>query len=181
MAWNLKRLAISAFILVHVSAVVQWNMPPSALKDRLGFGAWTAYYMMPTGLWQTWDMFGPDPQRASSYPEAVVHDSRGMIHVFTFQRMDELSAWEGFWNYRHAKINANLTSEDSKGAREFAVRHALRSLKIPREGYPVEVELTLKMWPTPELGEPPLDPMTPPQIYVMQVYRFESWEEANQP
>jgi hypothetical protein len=126
-------------------------------------------------------MFGPDPQRASSYPEAVVHDAQGMIHVYKFQRLGDLSVWDAFWEYRHAKVNANLTDDRSTVAREVAVRHALRSLGLPREAYPVDVELTLKMWPTPALGEPPLDPMTPPQTYVMRVYRFPSWEEANAP
>ena len=181
MGWTLKRLAISAFVVVHLAAVVQWNMPKSALKDRLGFRAWTDYYMLPTGLWQSWDMFGPDPQRASSYPEAVVHDSRGMIHIYTFQRLDNLSVPAAFWQYRHAKINANLTDDKSTAAREMAARHALRELKLPKDAYPVDVELTLKLWTTPALGEPPLDPMTPPQTYVMQVYRFPTWEEANEP
>jgi hypothetical protein len=156
-------------------------MPKGPLKDLRGSGGWTDFYMLPTGLWQGWDLFGPDPQRASSYPEAVVHDARGMIHVYTFQRLDNLPALDAFGLYRHAKINATLTSDDSKEFREVAARHALRALGLPREAYPVDVELALKLWPTPPIGEPPLDPMTPPQTYVMQVYRFPTWEEANEP
>lgn len=181
MGWTLKRLAISVFILVHVSAVAQWNMPKTALRDLLGFHGWTEFYMLPTGLWQSWDMFGPDPQRASSYPEAVVRDAQGMIHIYKFQRLGDLSVWDAFWLYRHAKVNANLTDDKSVVAREVAARHALRSLGLPREAYPAEVDLTLNLWPTPALGDPPLDPMTPPQTYVMQVYRFPTWEEANEP
>ena len=176
MAWTLKRLAISAFVLVHLAAVGLWNLPRCALTER--FGGWTPYYMLPTGLWQHWGMFAPDPVRDTWALEAVVRDRSGIQRRFGFLRTAELSAWEGFWAYRHGKFLANMADKTGGPAfRELTARHAVRRLGLAAEDFPVEVELLYQVRTTPPPGQS-TDPMMAPLPLTLDVYRFANPREA---
>lgn len=175
-SWNLRRLGLSAFILAHLAAVVLWNLPDCALRDRLA--GWTAYYLMPTGQWQGWDMFAPDPVRDTVALRAVVRDARGMLHNYDFPRMADRSRWEALWGFRHSKFASNLASDKAVAYREFAARHVLRALGLPPAAYPADVELYYQLWRTPPIGVEPDPTPPPPEHVVLQLYRFPTFAEA---
>lgn len=174
--WNLKRSALSVLILTHLVAVILWNLPECALRDRLA--GWSAFYLMPTGQWQSWDMFAPDPVLKTVALSAVVRDARGMFYNYAFPRMAVASRWEALWGFRHSKFAANQAPETAKTTREFAARHVLRTLDLPPKAYPADVELDYLLWPAPPLGSPPPESPDPPQRVVLQVYRFPTIEEV---
>lgn len=52
--------------------------------------------MEPTGFWQYWDMFAPDPAQTDIYLTAKVTYADGSSMIYHYPRMAELSI---FWKY----------------------------------------------------------------------------------
>jgi hypothetical protein len=153
-SWALRRLAISAFLLWHLSATIIWVSPQCPIQKR--FGPYLRWYMLPSGLWQYWAMFAPNPIHDTVILEAEVIDNDGIRHRFEFPKMANYTWWQGIVHFRYAKYNANISSEEFVPARTYAARHVLRQLKLPAEAYPVSVHLIYQMHLTPPV--PPLDP-----------------------
>lgn len=174
MSWTARRRLISAFLVVHLSATILWNLPASTFRD-LGT-AWAGYYMMPLGLWQNWGMFAPNPVRDTLALEAVALDRRGLLRTFSFAHAADASPWRGPWLYRHSKFATGLADEACKAQREFTARHVARTLDVPADDFPLDVQLLFQVQPTPRLkpGEPPLAPGP----FVIETYRFPTLEET---
>lgn len=177
MRWTgmVRRAAISTFLVGHLTCLSVWNMPPCAIKQRtVGL---IQYYMLPTGLWQYWGMFAPDPIRSTITLEALAVDAKGMMHSFEFPRMADFSHWQDVPRVRHSKYACIFADAEQVAHREFGARHAARQMMIPSDAYPVTVSLVYKLIPPPAPGQPPLDPMTPPTSETIQTYRFDSPED----
>ncbi len=170
-----RRCAISAFLVAHLSALLLWNLPACPLRQRT-YGL-TSRYIMPTGQWQYWGMFAPDPGRDTITLEALAVDARGIYHNFAFPKMADFGFWESFPKVRHSKYAANVGMPEQVMLREFAARHAARRLELPESAYPVDLELFYQYKPSPEPGQPP-DPMTPMKQHTIQMYRFLSPEDV---
>jgi hypothetical protein len=97
----LRRGAISAFILFHLVAIACVAIPAKALS-----GAKDLFmpYMRWSGLFQSWDMFAPEPQSVDSYVKAVVITREHHIKVWSFPRMEELSLFQKFRKERYRKL-----------------------------------------------------------------------------
>jgi hypothetical protein len=175
--WTLKRLAISAFLLVHMAAVLLWNLPACAIRER--FALWTNYYMLPLGLWQSWAMFAPEPGHVSATLEALAVDRTGEIRRFEFPNVTGKSPWEGVWGYRYSKYNHTLGRDESAAQREFAARYVIRRLGISADLFPVDVQLIYQLRPCPDPGKAPADlHLEPPTPTVINCYRFPNLAEA---
>lgn len=164
------RVGISIFLLFHVASVVAWNLPESALKQKLG--ALPALYLLPTGQWQHWGMFAPEPLRETLALEVQARDARGVLHAYRFPRMADKSVTEAFLGYRHSKFTHNMAPETAVGYREFAARHAVRSWNLPETAFPVELDLYYQVWRPTAIGEPAAEADATPQIQYLQSYRF---------
>lgn len=176
-AWTAKKVAISAFVLMHVGALVVWNLPPKvALRERLA--PTIGWYVLPTGLWQDWGMFAPDPAPSTVALEAVTLDRHGVVRSFAFPTLTGLSVPAASWRFRHAKYASVVGLDDSAAHREFAARTVLRRLDIADEAYPVEVQLIYRVRPTPAPGEM-ADPEAPPQQAILGTYRFPNRAEVD--
>lgn len=183
MAWRFKRTVISAFVAAHVAALVLWNLPAGALHDRVA--PHLGWYFYPTGLWQDWGMFAPEPGKSTCALEALTRDRHGFDRTFAYPGSAERSPWEGFWTYRDSKLAAVAALDQCVAHREFIVRHALRRLQIPADAFPVDVDLVYQVTPTPppfpappktaETDEPEVP--TEPYVAVIQSYHFPSLEE----
>ncbi|MGC2398914.1 MAG: hypothetical protein WA510_03995 [Acidobacteriaceae bacterium] len=97
----LRRGAISAFILFHLVAIACVAIPAKTLA-----GAKDLFmpYMRWSGLFQSWDMFAPEPQSVDSYLKAVVITRDHHIKVWSFPRMEELSLFQKFRKERYRKF-----------------------------------------------------------------------------
>lgn len=173
---NVKRLAVSAFLLVHLSALLLANLPAGPLSESLG--EWTALYLQPTGQWQSWGMFAPDPSTDTITLEAVVKDSHGLLHHYSFPRMMDKSAWEGMWGYRHSKYASNVGLPTGKANREFAARFVLRALDLKADDYPADVQLVNEVWPTALPDAPADDLPASPWQSILETYHFPNLAEA---
>ena len=170
MAWTVKRVAVSAFLIVHLAAVILWNLPPCPLKLRCATPC--AYYLMPLGLWQHWGMFAPDPVRDTATLEALVVDARGLLHEFAFPATHAMSPWRAALHYRMAKMETNAGPEDLRATREMIARHVVRSLDLPAADFPVDVQLQYQVRSTPAIGSPADTPPPAPVPVVIMSYRY---------
>lgn len=178
MIWRRRigRLVLSLCLGAHLVSLLIWNLPASALRDR--FVAWPARYFFPTGLWQHWGMFAPDPIRDTIALEAEARDARGMRHLYRFPAMADVPVVQASLGYRHSKLSHNMVPADAVAYREFAARHVLRALDLPTEAFPVEVDLIHKIWRSGTPDEGPQDQMSPPERALLQKYLFPTWSEA---
>jgi hypothetical protein len=165
-------LAISGFVLFHLTATVVWNIPDSPLRRSM-LPAFRPY-MLPLGLWQSWWMFAPDPMSVTAVLDAEVIDARGMRHIHEFPRVAGLAWWQKLPRFRHPKFTCNLLSEEFTLQREFTARHAVRQLKIKPEHFPVRVSLYLEIKEPPPTGQDHADPLTPTRLQSLGSFDFAS-------
>lgn len=177
MDWRLtvRRLLISVFLIVHLSATVIWVLPPCPLRERTI--SLVSYYILPLGFWQYWTMFAPDPVRNTFMLEAEVVDAKGLRAVFPFPKLADYTAVQGIPRFRHSKYAANLGVDDLELPRKFAARHVIRQLNLPADAYPVEVQLVYQVRTTPPPGNP-VDLMTPMHRSPFATYHFASEKEV---
>jgi hypothetical protein len=57
-------------------------------------------------------------------------------------------------------------------------RHAVRSLGLGPESFPVIVSLYYQVKNPPPLGVGQSDPMTPTQVHNLAAYQFDDWSEV---
>jgi hypothetical protein len=177
-SWTVRRLAISAFLLVHLGATVTWILPACPIRQQ--FAPWAQYYILPLGLWQFWAMFAPDPVRDTLTLDAEVIDCNGVRYGFAFPRLADYNWWQGIPRFRYSKYAANISIEEFAVPRQCAARHVLRRLKLPAEVFPVTVHLMYQVRTTPPPGGPPaVDATTPPKTHVVGTMRVESPREVN--
>jgi hypothetical protein len=100
---TLRRAAINLFILFHLIAItcvaVPWNV--SIVKVVKGL---VAPYLRWTGLYQTWDMFAPDPMKINADVKSVVMTRNRHVRVWSFPRMEELGFAERYGKERYRKF-----------------------------------------------------------------------------
>ena len=176
MAWTVKKSAISVFVTLHLAALAIVNIPQCPIRER--FADWAAAYVLPTGLWQDWYMFAPDPGKYAVTLEALVADNTGKASRFPFPSIGELSVWEKMPAYRHAKYAANMSLPNCKAQREFAARHIIRTLNLPASAYPLKVQLYYKSLPIPAPGTPPSEVPVASENLVIANFEFPNLQEA---
>ncbi|MGA7622274.1 MAG: hypothetical protein WB630_23910 [Candidatus Acidiferrales bacterium] len=104
--FGLKRwqyVAINVFLIFHILAIACWALPTSntfVLTCRNAIRP----YMVWSGLFQSWDMFSPVPKVTNAYVEAVVLYKDGSTSLWSFPRMDLLSATEKYSQERYRKF-----------------------------------------------------------------------------
>jgi len=173
--WTLYRLVVSAFLIFHLSATIVWVMPTCPL--RLFAAPRFAFYVLPLGLWQQWGMFAPDPVRDTCTLEAEAIDAKGNRHRFLFPRLADYSKLGGIPRFRYSKYTANMISEEFVTPRKFAMRHAVRQMKLPADAFPVNIHLYYVVRPAPPIGRLP-DPKEPPKTQVLGTDYYESIAEV---
>lgn len=174
--WTAWKLAISAYVLFHMTATVVWVVPASPLKGAMF--PWFHHYMVPLALWQAWGMFAPDPVQTTYTLEAEVSDARGMGRIYEFTKVADLPWYEKAPKFRHPKLAANLATEEFSPQRMVAARHAVRSLDISPDAYPVYVRLYYQVSQPPPFGSSQADPMVPKTVENLAAFQFDSRDEV---
>jgi hypothetical protein len=176
--WTARRWVVSAFLIFQVAATAIWVLPACPIRDRVA--PTLQYYMVPSGLWQFWSMFAPDPQHDVITLEAEVIDRRGLRNRFAFTRVGDYNAWAGIPKFRHAKFAANISikDEDFEHLRRFTARYVVRTMKVPAEAFPLDVHLFYQVKETPAPGAPPADGMAPTKPLLIATYAFANPSEV---
>ena len=122
---------ISTFILFHLIAIACWALPVN-WPLVVGVRQITQPYMLWTGLFQTWDMFAPNPPSTNVYVKAVVITDHH-IHVWTFPQMDQLSFGQRYQKERYRKFLENMLLEQNAALLPDLVRHIARFYNDPSD------------------------------------------------
>ena len=142
---GLRRAVIHTFVLFHVTAIAAWSFMSTESKSpvdrtiRSAFG----WYLFPTGLWQAWNMFAPNPGMSNVYLEAEVTLRDGSRATWKFPRMDELTYVQRYrleryrkWGNERVWAGGNPDPVIAADAARFAAR------QVERAGNPaIKVEL----------------------------------------
>jgi hypothetical protein len=129
---SVRRAAINVFIVFHLVAIIcvalPWNLPiTSSVKELV------RPYMRWTGLYQTWDMFGPDPEMVNSYVKSVIITQDRHMQVWSFPRMEELGFGERYEKERYRKFLEVLPQTQYAPLWPDVARHLARSLNNPAD------------------------------------------------
>jgi hypothetical protein len=122
---SIKRVALNAFIIFHLIAIVCWSVPINNPVIHFVKESVRPYFLW-TGLFQSWDMFGPDPKSVNSYLEAVVIYDDGTSQLWSFPRMELLSYSDRYFKERYRKYEENLQNNDFADLWPDAARYIAR-------------------------------------------------------
>jgi hypothetical protein len=122
---KVKRIAINAFIIFHLIAIVCWSLPVN--NSLIHFVKESVRpYLVWSGLFQSWDMFSPDPKSVNSYLEAVVIYTDGTSQLWSFPRMELLGAKDRYFKERYRKYEENLQNNNYPDLWPDAARYIAR-------------------------------------------------------
>jgi hypothetical protein len=122
---RLKYFAINVFLLFHIVAISCWALP---LNNPLIVSVRNLVrpYFIWSGLFQSWDMFSPEPKRVNSYLEAIVIYKDGSSELWSFPRMELLGSNERYAKERYRKFEENLQNDQYSGLWPDAARYVAR-------------------------------------------------------
>ena len=142
---KLKYLAINAFIIFHLVAILFWSIP---LNTPLNAAAKTLLrpYLVSSGLFQSWDMFGPNAKSANIYLEAVVIYKDGTTSLYSFPRMEMLSYSERYAKERYRKYEETLPNDTYAALWPDAARHIARLNNDKNHANPPTKVLLVVRW-----------------------------------
>lgn len=130
-----RRMAVNVFILFHLVAVTCVALPVK-LPVVSGVKELVAPYLRWTGLYQTWDMFAPDPVKVNAYVKSVVMTRDGHVRVWSFPRMEELGFAERYRKERYRKFMEILPLPQNAPLWPDVARHIAR--QFPSRNDPPE-------------------------------------------
>lgn len=132
------RSLLSVLLVLTLAAVVAWNLPPSALREAAL--PVVEPYVRTLGLDQTWNLFAPDPPRATFEVLARIDYADGSWGEWRPPRNDRWRKWLGairldrnmaLWAPTAAWIAA---SHDHDGRRPVTVTLVRRGHPLPPPG-----------------------------------------------
>jgi hypothetical protein len=126
----LRRGGISVFILFQLFAITVVAVPLKAFSNVKEL---VMPYMRWSGLYQSWDMFGPDPVSVNSYVKAVIISRDRHMQVWSFPKMEELGFGERFRKERYRKFLEVLPQQQYAPLWPDVASHLARSLNNPAD------------------------------------------------
>lgn len=174
--WTAWRVGVSAFVAFHLSALSVWTLPDCAIKQRC-VGVFR-YYVLPSGLWQWWSIFAPEPVKNTLELSVEVVDAKGLRHIYDYPRLAPMPAWRKALYYREPKFVANMSIGELSMTRRFVARYGVRRLNLPDRAFPVNATLFYKVEKTPPPGVSEFDPMAEKSTEVIDRFDFQSRKEV---
>jgi hypothetical protein len=120
-----KFVAINAFLIFHIVAIACWAIPVNTPLTEACKNLVRPYFIW-SGVFQSWDMFSPNPKSRNAYVEAVVIYKDGSTEMYSFPRMELLSVTERAYKERYRKYEEVLINSDFAELWPDAARHVAR-------------------------------------------------------
>ena len=139
----MKRVAINVFLIFHMLAITCWSIPFAGPLVRAGRNILRPY-IVSSGLFQSWDMFSPDPKAVNSYIEAVIIYKDGTSKLWTFPRMELLDVPERYVKERYRKYEESLQNNENELLWPDAARYVARLNSDP--SHPAEAVWLVVRW-----------------------------------
>ena len=164
--WWLKVL-----VLFHGFMVLSWSLPDPAQAVKIGIakpsglevllqanytlkGMPINRYLTYTGLWQSWDMFAPNPSNADIWCDAEVEYRSGRKLHYAYPRMFDLSIPRKYVSERYRKFFERVNQDSNSFVwPAFAQRIAMKCDIYPDDP-PIIVWLTRHWKHIPPPGNP---------------------------
>ncbi len=146
------RMIVSAFILFHLVAIASFCLPFNTLLLPAAKNA-VRPYMLWSGLFQSWDMFAPDPRKTNLRVGAEVTFRDGQTRAWRFPAMQELSYGGRYAKERYRKYsNDNLRLDENSALWPDAAAYIARLNYSDPSNPPVGVQL-VRSWSDVALWE----------------------------
>jgi hypothetical protein len=110
----MKRAAISFLLAAHIVAITCWSLPITSPLIDFFRGVIRPYFVW-TGLFQSWDMFAPNPKSVNSFVEAFIIHGDGKVQDWTFPRMHQLGLMYRYNTERYRKFVRKLPGREESG------------------------------------------------------------------
>ena len=165
-----QTILVAAYALAAFSwTMPAWLCPPKAIVDRVSGPALRFF-----GLWQSWDMFSPDPRRDDIRVEVrfVSHD--GGSHRLMLTAMNGMSYGERVQKERWRKFfNDHLRLDDESHLWQPFAEFMVRALRAEGQD-PASIEL-VRWW---RAAEPRVSPALRPDVRdaPWSSYTFHRWQ-----
>lgn len=113
---------VKLIVAFHVISITVWSLPNPRRPVLIGsvepYGvdwllyyntryikdSWLRYYLLTTGVWQSWDMFSPNPSNIDTWGDAEVVYRDGTVERYAYPRMYDLSIPEKYFKERYRKF-----------------------------------------------------------------------------
>ncbi len=120
-----RKIAINAFLIFHILAITCWCLPINSALI-LECREFVRPYFLWTGLFQSWDMFAPNPKSMNSYLEALIIYKDRSTEIWTFPRVQLLDLTERYYRERYRKFEENVTENEHAGLWPDTARYVAR-------------------------------------------------------
>jgi hypothetical protein len=141
---DLRRLAINAFLIFHLAAIVCWTVPIDSPLIAACRGV-VRPYLLWSGLFQSWDTFAPAPKAVNSYVDAIVIYKNGRTGHWAFPRMEQLSLTARYHEERYRKFVENV-KEDNNLALWPDVARRIARLNNHDDRNPPDIVILIRHW-----------------------------------
>ena len=160
-------------VVGYALAAFSWSMPASLLPPKPAIDQMTAGPLLLLGLWQSWDMFSPDPRTIDICVELRCTNRDGTSDRRMLSDMVAMGSYERWQKDRWRKyFNDHLRLDDEHALWQPFAEYAARRLR--EEGHdPAAIEL-VRWWR-------PCDPAVRPDLRAdvrqtpWQSYVFHRW------
>lgn len=126
------RGAITVFIVFHLVAITAWVCPVS-FRPISDIREIVRPYILWTGLFQSWDMFAPDPKSRNEFIKAAVMTKGRHTLVFALPRMEDLGYLERYQKERYRKFTENVLLDRNSAVWPDMLRHVARIYNDPSD------------------------------------------------
>jgi hypothetical protein len=144
-----KKALIHAFVAFHLFAVLAWSFTPEQGPGPLSKALCrrVEHYMLPTGLWQSWMMFAPNPAMYNVYLQAEVTFRDETHATWQFPRLETFGYFERYRKERYRRWASGrvwiqgLNGGANRAVGEAAAQYAARQVSQDPANPPARVEL----------------------------------------
>jgi len=158
---------VKLLVLLHVIAITSWALPnagPAVMNHKAAprGSEWLLYlndayvkkspvqlYVLSTGVWQSWDMFSPNPADTDIYADAEVTYKDGSTALYPYPRMYVLPVVTKYIKERYRKFFEHANTDEYLWP-FFAKRVAYLRTQDPNNP-PVTVKLHRHWYVVPKL------------------------------
>jgi hypothetical protein len=101
----LLKLAVSAFIIFHLTLIVCWMFPNHPIEHELTtiFRPYIGFLAMH----QDYSVFAPNPRTVNVHLEAMVTYIDGTSRIWQFPRVERMNLWQKMFKERYRKFGAD--------------------------------------------------------------------------
>jgi hypothetical protein len=139
---RVKYIAINVFLVFHIVAIACWCIPVSTPLTQAARRLVRPYFVW-SGLFQSWNMFSPNPKTSNAYLEAIIIYKDGSTELWSFPRMELLSLSQDYVKERYRKFEENLTNQQYAALWPDAARYIAR-LKRNHSSPPQTIMLVVR-------------------------------------